>query len=150
LAPSHVSLHSACCAAVIAVHRLSLIQSHIRERNSVLAFQPCLLLRCTRSARAFKKPLAPVSLKGLIVGVLFTAGCAFPIFAPNSRSVYSAVDALILAVFFAALAWLNCSAIDAGNRSNAQASPLQPSRWLQWLACGPARFFLHQPRHSPH
>jgi hypothetical protein len=57
--------------------------------------------------------LSPFSSKAFLVGVLFTAGCLLPVW---SRAAVGATPIsrllAIPALFFVALAWLNCHAID--------------------------------------
>jgi hypothetical protein len=103
----------ACCAAVIAAGIVfSLMPPVVRERNSMLAVAALAYFSGVHIPRVRPKLLAPFRAKELLVGVLFTAGCALPVFARIHEAVYSVVELLILGVFFAALAWLNCSAID--------------------------------------
>jgi hypothetical protein len=94
------------------------------------------------------KTLAPFRSKELIVGVLFTAGCAFPIFARIQGAVYSAVALLILAVFFAALAWLNCSAIDRWESVECAGVSSAAFALAAIGSLAALGFFLHQPRIS--
>ena len=59
--------------------------------------------------------LAPLLSKEFLVGVLFTAGCALPALLPAARIPATAARPRGLSpavVFFAALAWLNCHAIE--------------------------------------
>jgi hypothetical protein len=83
-----------------------------RERDTVLA--AAALAYFTRvhatqgRAQAPSLFLVPALSKELLVGVLFTAGCALP--ALNRAS--APLSLLAPAVFFAALAWLNCHAIE--------------------------------------
>ena len=50
----------------------------------------------------------PMASKEFLVGLLFTAGCALPAWSGPARD---RLGLFLVVVFFAALAWLNCSAI---------------------------------------
>jgi hypothetical protein len=106
----------ACTAAILAaVITFSVMPPAIRERNSVLAFAALAYFSGVHLPRARPKTPALLRSKELIVGTLFTAGCALPVFVrPNA--VTNSADALspflFVFIFFVALAWLNCSAID--------------------------------------
>jgi hypothetical protein len=109
------------CFAAAAII-LILMPAAIRERNSVLGLAALAYFSGVHSRRKAPAWLAPVLSKEFLVGVLFTAGCALP--TVTRMRLADAPDAglrLMLApiVFFAALAWLNCHAIErwesAGN-----------------------------------
>jgi len=106
----------ACTAAILAAAIVfSLMPPAIRERNSVLAFAALAYFSGVHLPRARPKTLALLRSKELVVGILFTAGCALPVFVRLNAVTNSAIafsPFLILVTFFAALAWLNCSAID--------------------------------------
>ena len=108
---------AACAAAAIIA---GLMPTAIRERNFVLAvvalayFSSIHALRRPSRRRAQLHSLAP-HFKEFLVGVLFTAGCALPtlsrlhgIARPNSPQW----PILVAFAVFAALAWLNCRAIE--------------------------------------
>jgi hypothetical protein len=85
-----------------------------RERNSVLAFAALAYFSGVHLPH-HRQHLAPFLSKEFLVGVLFTAGCALPTFSrlwlvQNSPRTFSPF--IVPVVFFAALAWLNCCAID--------------------------------------
>lgn len=75
-----------------------------RERDSVLAVAS--LAYFTR-VHGGSVGVRRVFSKELLVGVLFTAGCALPAW---SRSHWPTL--IVPVIFFAALAWLNCRAIE--------------------------------------
>jgi hypothetical protein len=103
----------ACCAAVLAAGIIfSEMSPAIRDRNTVLAFAALAYFSGVHAPRMRPKTLPTFRSKELLVGVLFTAGCAFPVFVRIHVAVHGVIGLLILAVFFAALAWLNCTAID--------------------------------------
>jgi hypothetical protein len=84
-----------------------------RERNSLLAAASLAYFACVHSGRRTHPFLSPLLTKELLVGSLFTLGCALP----TLRRVPALLSAsswpvLGTVVFFALLAWLNCSAID--------------------------------------
>jgi hypothetical protein len=136
------------CAAVIAAGIVfSLMPPTIRARDSVLALAALAYFSGVHAPRVCPRTRANFRSKELIVGVLFTAGCAFPVFARIHVAV-SLWPLPILAVFFAALAWLNCAAIDRwesgeGTRILLAAFALTAIGLLAalWL-------FFHQPRIS--
>jgi hypothetical protein len=106
----------ACTAAILAaVIAFSLMPPATRERNSVLAFAALAYFSSVHLPRVRSKTLPLLRSKELIVGALFTAGCTLPVLVRLNALTNSAVALspfLLLAVFFAALAWLNCNAID--------------------------------------
>jgi hypothetical protein len=110
-----------------------------RERNSVLAFAALAYFSGVHLPHHRSQRLAALLSKELLVGVLFTAGCALPTLSrlwlvhTAPRSFPGLITPV---VFFAALAWLNCCAIDcwespAGSRIVAHAGLLT----LTGLAC---------------
>jgi hypothetical protein len=137
----------ACCAAVIAAGIVfSLMPPVVRERNSMLAVAALAYFSGVHIPRVRPKSPIPFRSKELLVGVLFTAGCAFPVFARIHEPVDSVMDLLILAIFFAALAWLNCTAIDRwespeGTSISSAAFALAAIGLLAAIA-----FSVHQPR----
>jgi hypothetical protein len=108
--------------AAAAVLVLGCIPVVARERDSVLAAASLAYfarvhqsqLSAARRTRPFFPPLVT---KELLVGVLFAVGCALPtlgaVWAAPSITRWAARSILIGCVaFFAALAWLNCHAIE--------------------------------------
>jgi hypothetical protein len=106
----------ACIAAVSAAAMIfSLMPPVIRERNSILAFAALAYFSGVHLPHVRSKTLALLRSKELIVGALFTAGCALPVFVRLNAVANFAISLwpfLFLFIFFAALAGLNCSAID--------------------------------------
>lgn len=100
-------------AAIAALAALVLIAvfmpAHLRERDSVLAAAALAYFSGVHLPRS-PRWLAPLLSKELLVGVLFTAGCVLPTLTRLPRTNLAQV--LLAASFFAALAWLNCHAID--------------------------------------
>jgi hypothetical protein len=93
---------------------ITLMPAAARERDSVLAVAALAYFTRVHSADGE----AGVDVQGgfrfpkkeMLVGVLFTAGCALPAL---SRAGGSTIGAVIVAtIVFALLAWLNCFAID--------------------------------------
>ncbi|MDE3187302.1 MAG: hypothetical protein KGM96_07235 [Acidobacteriota bacterium] len=87
----------------------------IRERNSVLGVAALAYFSGVHSRRRAPSWLGPALSKEFLVGVLFTAGCALPTLTRmRLASAPGAAIWLMLApvAFFAALAWLNCHAIE--------------------------------------
>jgi hypothetical protein len=104
LAP--VAVIAAVAAAIII---FALMPAPLRARNSVLA---AAALAYFSGVHLPRRPqwLTPLLSKELRVGVLFTAGCAAPT-VMRLRGT-SLAPLLAAASLFAALAWLNCHAID--------------------------------------
>jgi hypothetical protein len=123
---------SAACAAAGIV--LVLMPPAALERNSLLAVAAVAYFTRVHS-RASQSPVRPSSLspflslffsKELLVALLFTTACVLPAWSrTNDRTALCSL--LVLAVFFALLAWLNCHAIDRWESS------LTPSRKGQIL-----------------
>ena len=125
LAPLAVA--AAGCAAAIVLMRMPVAA---QERDTVLAAAAVAYFTGVHS-RGGSSSIAgwlPIALsrrvlsKELLVGVLFTAGCALP--ALNRAA--APVMLLLPLLFFAALAWLNCAAIDAWE--NASTHPCRSER----------------------
>ncbi len=115
-----LAIAAACAAAWIV---FNLMPRGARERDSVLAAVSLLYFTRVHSGRRFSLPVSPFLSKELLVGLLFTAGCAIPAWsrADTSHSILF-LPLLVPAAFFALLAWLNCHAIDRW-----EATPNSPS-----------------------
>ncbi len=110
LAPLAVAAASAAAAIVFV-----LMPAVLRERNSLLAAAALAYFSGVHSRRPPPPWLAPLLSKEFLVGALFTAGCALPALSRLHRLPgHGARLAPLLAAvaFFAALAWLNCHAIE--------------------------------------
>ncbi|HEV2485202.1 MAG TPA: hypothetical protein VGT08_06695 [Terracidiphilus sp.] len=84
-----------------------------RERNSLLAAASLVYFTRVHTGRKVSPLLSPILSKELLVGLLFTAGCALPAWSRAALPHHALLwPPLIPAVFFALLAWLNCHAID--------------------------------------
>ncbi|HZB88812.1 MAG TPA: hypothetical protein VE291_09165 [Terracidiphilus sp.] len=108
LAP--VAVLAACAAMAIIV---TLMPAAIRTRNSVLAAAALVYFSGVHLPRR-PRWLARVASKELLVGILFTTGCVFPTLTRLHGTSLAPIAAAVFfaAHFFAALAWLNCYAID--------------------------------------
>jgi hypothetical protein len=96
-----------------------------RERNSVLAAAALVYFSGVHGADWLPEWVRRIGSKELAVGVLFTAGCALPALSrvhggASLATIGSMAPLWMLAGFFAALAWLNCSAIDCWESSSAR------------------------------
>ncbi|MDE3199528.1 MAG: hypothetical protein KGN79_01305 [Acidobacteriota bacterium] len=107
-----LAIGSACVAAAMI---FTLMPSPNREHNTLLAAAALAYFSGVHGPRQVPAWLQKILTKELLVGVIFTAGCAVPtlsrlgvVHLSNNRS-FSFLPALF---FFAALAWLNCHAID--------------------------------------
>lgn len=117
---------AAACAAAAAAIIFTLMPSVSREHNSVLAAAALVYFSGVHLPRR-PRWLAPIFSKELLVGVLFTAGCALPTLTRLHAGSANLRALLVAIAFFAALAWLNCHAI---------------SRWESGRTAGPAASFL--------
>jgi hypothetical protein len=84
-----------------------------RERNSVLAAAALAYFSGVHSGRSLPRLRFPA--KEFLVAVLFTAGCALPALSRLRAAGGHTLPSwplLVLIAFFAALAWLNCHAIE--------------------------------------
>jgi len=93
-----------CLAAWIVVRYMPLAS---RERNSLLALAAFAYFARVHSVSNRAPFLSRILSKELLVGLIFTAGCALPTWA---RAPFW--PTLCPVGFFALLAWLNCYAID--------------------------------------
>jgi hypothetical protein len=97
-----VALAAACISAWIVI---SFMTGGARERNALLALVGVAYFLIVHTQTKFRALLP----KELLVAVLFTAGCVLPTIG-RTEAVSAAF--LIVMAFFAALAWLNCHAIE--------------------------------------
>jgi hypothetical protein len=104
LLPAALAAASLCAALVFT--QMPVI---VRERNSVLAMAALAYFCGVHLPRRPGRFFSLVS-KELLVGVLFAVGCALPTLTCVSASKLGCT--VIVALVFAALAWLNCHAID--------------------------------------
>jgi len=103
-------------AAASAAIILTLMPDLLRRHDSVLAAAALAYFSGVHSRRKPPSWLAPLLSKEFLVGVLFTAGCALPTLSqmPISFGTVRQVAPLFAAIaFLAALAWLNCHAIES-------------------------------------
>lgn len=141
-------------AAVATVGAAALITLQMplaaRERDSVLAAAAFVYFSGVHGADWLPGWARRIGSKELVVGVLFTAGCALPALSRvhGGASFASIAPLLMLAGFFAALAWLNCSAIDCWESGS--------TRRTEFVGCAlavvglllAAALSLHHPRVS--
>jgi len=84
-----------------------------RERNSVLAAASLVYFTRVHTGRELSPLVPELVSKELLVGLLFTAGCALPAWSRAALPHHALLWPLLIpTVFFALLAWLNCHAID--------------------------------------
>ncbi len=100
-------------AAAAAAIVLTLMPPINRERNSILAAASLVYFTRVHTGRKH----TPIISKELLVGILFTAGCALPaltrISADSGAPLPILLAPLLIPIaFFILLAWLNCHAID--------------------------------------
>ena len=134
----------ACIAAAAAAAIIFALMPVVsRERNSVLAVAALAYFSGVHLPR---RPhwLAPVFTKELLVGVLFAAGCVLPVLTRLSGAQPGPL--LAAAGFFAALAWLNCHAIDRWESSTAQSIRRAATALIFTGLCLTLVFAVTQPR----
>ena len=105
---------SGCAALAAGAIVFSQMPAATREHDSVLALAALAYFSGVHAPGARRpKWLSRVRSKEFVVGVLFTAGCALPTLTRLHAVPGGRVSAILLAIgFYAALAWLNCAAID--------------------------------------
>jgi hypothetical protein len=104
-----------------------------RERNSILAAASLVYFTRVHTGRKH----SPFLSKEFLVGLLFTAGCALPALSRAGFNTGTQTwSLLILIVFFAMLAWLNCHAIDRweANPAHSQSQTIQVPATLLAIA----------------
>jgi hypothetical protein len=121
---------AATCAAVVIV--LSMMPAAARERNSVLSVAAGAYFSGVHFRRKLQKLLPPklasLDSKEFVVGLLFASGCAVPTLSRARSGPGSPHWPLwSTALFFAALVWLNCYAIE---RWETASEPTRNSRVL--------------------
>jgi len=97
-----LALAAACISAWIV---LSFMPGGARERNAILALAGITYFSSVHTQTKIRALLP----KELLVAVIFTAGCVLPTI--GRTGALSAAFVVVIA-FFAALAWLNCHAIE--------------------------------------
>lgn len=105
----------ACATAAIAADLISRrMPFAVRSRDSLLVTAALIYFSGVHSATELPQWLRKLASKELLVGLLFTAGCAAPTL---SRPHFSRGPFFACLVFFVALAWLNCTAIESWESS---------------------------------
>lgn len=106
-------------AAITAILVARCIPFPVRSRDSVLAAAALMYFSGVHSATRLPDWLRKLASKELLVGLLFTAGCA----AAALSGLHSAHGPLFACLaLFAALAWVNCAAIESWESSKNQTS----------------------------
>jgi len=107
-----VACATAAIAADIVARRMPVA---VRSRDSVLAAAALMYFSGVHMTAKLPEWLRKFASKELLVGLLFTAGCA----APTLSHLHSAQWLFFAClVFFVALAWVNCAAIESWESSN--------------------------------
>jgi hypothetical protein len=130
--------------AAAAVLVLGCIPAVARERDSVLAAASLVYFarvhQSQHSAVRRRRPFfPPIVTKELLVGVLFAVGCALPtlgaVWSAPATTLWGPRWVLIGCVaLFAALAWLNCHAIEQWETGAERRSGFSPARFAFGLA----------------
>lgn len=136
-------------AVVTAAIILALMPAPIRTRNSMLGLAALAYFSGVHSRRNAPAWLAPLLSKEFLVGTLFTAGCALPTLTRMRLAGATATELGVLlapVAVFAALAWLNCHAIERWE-SASRARIFSGGGWLAILSLLLAAAFASlQPR----
>jgi hypothetical protein len=108
---SILAASTACFAAAIIFGQMPI---PVRQRTSVLAVAALTYFSGVHSHRKPPAWLRSCFSKEFFVGTLFTAGCVLPTLSriPIGSHLALSWPLLVSAVFLAALAWLNCHAIE--------------------------------------
>jgi hypothetical protein len=105
---------AAMAAGVATLLILGYMPALLRERDSVLAAVSVAYFARVHSVSRSRPFLSRLFTKELLVGVLFTIGCALPALGRLPAIPRVALWPILGALaFFAQLAWLNCHAIDS-------------------------------------
>ena len=112
----------AACSAMLAVALVFRLMPRVmRERNSVLAAAAVVYFSGVHSPSRLPGWLRKSASKELLVGVLFTAGCATPTLSHlPAAQIWGAWPLLACLAYFAMLAWCNCTAIDRWESTHAR------------------------------
>ena len=113
-----VAACASCAVLVIIFERMPLAA---RNRNSILAAAALAYFSGVHAGNRMPEWLRRLFSKELLVGVLFTAGCMLPTFSRMGLSTNvtaSRWPLIVSAIFFAAVAWLNCRAIECWESGN--------------------------------
>lgn len=107
---------AAFAAAASAALILTLMPSALRRHDSMLAAAAFAYFSGVHFPQKPPSWLAPLLSKEFLVGVLFTAGCVLPTLSQMSiraETMWQIAPLFAAIAFFAALAWLNCRAIES-------------------------------------
>lgn len=116
---------------------LAFMPTVARERDSVLAAASFAYFARVHTGDRVGTFLSSLLTKELLVGMLFTAGCALPVLGALRSDHASLWPLSCAAAFFALLAWLNCHAINRWESEKAGRSGTSLTRSAGLLAaCG--------------
>jgi len=122
---------AACAALAAACIALASMPRTARVPDSFLTAAALAYFSGVHSHRRLPRPLPRLFTKELLVGVIFTAACALPAYL-RLRGRGGALWAVVVpAIYFAALAWLNCHAIAHWERADAWPHPRAAGRALR-------------------
>jgi hypothetical protein len=102
-------------ATITIILILRLLPLAAREHDSVIAGAALAYFCGVHSRAGFPARLRRIASKEFLVGVLFAAGCAAPAFSRLHGTLSNAstlCPILACVIFFAVLAWFNCTAIE--------------------------------------
>jgi hypothetical protein len=114
---------AACTSCAVLVIIFKEMPLAARNRNSILAAAALAYFSGVHAGNRIPGWLRRFFSKELLVGVLFTAGCMLPTFSRMAISANLAASRwplIVSAIFFAAIAWLNCRAIECWESGNAR------------------------------
>ena len=130
-------------AALALLIILACLNPGVRARDSVLGLAAMAYFSGVHFPHRLTRRLSSLVSKELLVGLLFTAGSMLPVISrlPRAPFLPTALGALLLpGLLFAALAWLNCAAIDGWESGGRPA--IVPRALFLVLACLGSAFLL--------
>jgi hypothetical protein len=116
-----IAFATACVAAALVMRRMPVAA---RDRNAVLAAAALMYFSGVHLPARLPHWLRKLASKELLVGLLFTAGCAAPALSRLPSSDWPLFTCLAV---FAALAWVNCFAIESWESHNRYACVSLPT-----------------------
>jgi hypothetical protein len=118
-----LAVAAAGCAALLV---FLLMPAAARDRGSILAAASLAYFVRVHSGHRPRPFLSPLFTKELLVGLLFTLGCALPVLGRLPAVTHAPLWPILCPMaFFSLLAWLNCHAIDAWeSQTNAVRPPI--------------------------
>ena len=136
----------ACATAAIAAGLVACrMPVAVRSHDSVLAAAALIYFSGVHSSARLPRWLGRLASKELLVGLLFTAGCAAPTLSRLHSARWPFSACLVL---FAALAWMNCTAIESWESRMHQTSVFLHTFVVSAVCVGASGAFLFMDARS--